>query len=85
MYAENAWSITDLFCSLEALRTEEDLTGEAMLSRDDRADSGLGPGSPDELGLDALGASFGSRGLDEKTEIILAATFLVLIILAFIR
>ena len=45
-----------IFCtySLEALRTEEDLTGEAMLSRDDRADSGLGPGSPDELGLDGL-------------------------------
>ena len=39
----------------------------------------------DELGLDSLSASFGSRGLDEKTEIILAATFLVLIILAFIR
>ena len=43
--------------SLEALRTEEDLTGEAMLSRDDRADSGLGPGSPDELGLDGLRCS----------------------------
>ena len=41
--------------------------------------------SQDELGLDSLSASFGSRGLDEKTEIILAATFLVLIILAFIR
>ena len=74
------------FHSIEALRTEETLNGEAMLSRDDRAENGLGPGGPDELGLDGLtGPPFGTRGLDEKTEIILAATFLVLIILAFIR
>lgn len=54
-----------------------------MLSRDDRAEHGL-PGEAGDLGLEGL-SSFGSRGLDEKTEIILAATFLVLIILAFIR
>ena len=71
------------FHSLEALRTEEDLNGEAILSRDDRADNGLL--GQDDLGIDGLGPPFGSRGLDEKTEIILAATFLVLIILAFIR
>lgn len=70
------------FHSLEALRTEDDLNGEAsMLSRE--AESGLGhPGTTDDLGFDGL---LGNRGLDEKTEIILAATFLVLIILAFIR
>ena len=72
------------FHNLEALRSDDDLSGEAMLSRDDRAENGLGPANPEELGLDGL-TSFGSRGLDEKTEIILAATFLVLIILAFIR
>ncbi len=33
--------------------------------------------------VDAGGAD--RRGLDERTEIILAATFLVLIVLAFIR
>lgn len=71
------------FNSLEALQTDPDLSGEAMLSRDDRADNGLGP-ADDLAGLDGFGG-FGGRGLDEKTEIILAATFLVLIILAFIR
>lgn len=56
--------------------------GEALLSRDDRADGLLG----DEMGLDGMGGSGSrNRGLDERTEIILAATFLVLIILAFIR
>ena len=55
-----------------------------MLSRDDRSDNDLPGGGMDELGLEALGGTFG-RGLDERTEIILAATFLVLIILAFIR
>ena len=74
------------FHSLEALRTEEDLNGEAILSRDDRAENGLGLDQDGLDGLDSLGGTpFGSRGLDEKTEIILAATFLVLIILAFIR
>ena len=62
--------------------------------RDDRAgggiDDGLGDGDyGDGGGYDpASGLSIGSpngRGLDERTEIILAATFLVLIILAFIR
>lgn len=38
---------------------------------------GLGGGDLDHVA--------GRRGLDERTEIILAATFLVLIILAFIR
>ena len=55
-----------------------------MLSRDDRSDNDLVGGGMDELGLESLGGTFG-RGLDERTEIILAATFLVLIILAFIR
>lgn len=55
-----------------------------MLSRDDRSDNDLTGGGMDELGLESLGGTFG-RGLDERTEIILAATFLVLIILAFIR
>ena len=72
------------FHSLEALQTGDDLTGEAMLSRDDRSDNDLTGGGMDELGLESLGGTFG-RGLDERTEIILAATFLVLIILAFIR
>jgi hypothetical protein len=72
------------FNSLEALQTDEDLNGEAMLSRDDRAESGLG--SHDSLdSLDSFTGSLAGRGLDERTEIILAATFLVLIILAFIR
>lgn len=70
------------FHSLEALRTDDhDLTGEALLNRD--SENGLPGGNPDDLTLDSI-TSFGSRGLDEKTEIILAATFLVLIILAFI-
>ena len=64
---------------LEGLQSD-DLNGEAMLSRDDRANDGLG--SPEDL-LDGLSGP--NRGLDERTEIILAATFLVLIILAFIR
>ena len=55
-----------------------------MLSRDDRSDSDLTSSLDGLDGLDTLGGPFG-RGLDERTEIILAATFLVLIILAFIR
>ena len=56
--------------------------GEALLSRDDRADGLLG----DEMGLAGMsGRGSRDRGLDERTEIILAATFLVLIVLAFIR
>ena len=65
------------------------LGGEAVLSRDDRID---GPGGllGDHDGLlDLDGENLSGRrrrnGLDERTEIILAATFLVLIILAFIR
>ena len=61
-----------------------DLGGEALLSRD--GDSIF---DDDEMlnGLDDLGsaASRRRRGLDERTEIILAATFLVLVILAFVR
>ena len=55
--------------------------------RDDRSDGGLnGLGASDEMsGLDGMASASHNRGLDEKTEIILAATFLVLIILAFIR
>ena len=53
-------------------------------TRDDRGDGGLNGNSDDMSSLDMASASHG-RGLDEKTEIILAATFLVLIILAFIR
>ena len=55
-----------------------------MLSRDDRSDNDLTGSLSDDLSLDNLAGPFG-RGLDERTEIILAATFLVLIILAFIR
>ncbi len=65
---------------LEGLLGKDDLNGEAMLSRDDRANDGLGLPEDDLLGLAGP-----NRGLDERTEIILAATFLVLIILAFIR
>ena len=67
------------------------LGGEAMLSRDDRSDGGVGGtggllGDDGLLDLDAGEAARRRRnGLDERTEIILAATFLVLIILAFIR
>ena len=62
------------------------LQGEAMLSRDDRSDSGPGGLLGDDLDFEGLTGGGGSRrGLDERTEIILAATFLVLIILAFIR
>ena len=65
------------------------LGGEAVLSRDDR----MAGGHDDHDGLDGLldldGENLSGRrrrnGLDERTEIILAATFLVLIILAFIR
>ena len=71
------------FHSLEALQTGDDLAGEAMLSRDDRSDSDLSSSLDGLDGLDSLGA--GPFGVDERTEIILAATFLVLIILAFIR
>lgn len=64
--------------SMEAMQTDDDMVGEAML-RDDRGESGL------SLAEDMAGLDLGSgRGLDERTEIILAATFLVLIILAFI-
>ena len=56
------------FHSLEALRTDDhDLTGEALLNRD--SENGLPGGNPDDLTLDSI-TSFGSRGLDEKTEII---------------
>ena len=63
------------------------IVGEAML-RDPSGvlDDGL---SDDDLSYDgsvsSSGGGAGGRGLDERTEIILAATFLVLIILAFIR
>ena len=82
------------FPSLDALQASDhgggvngaggDLAGEAMLSRDDRAgDAGM---MGDDLGFDLDGGGLRRRrGLDERTEIILAATFLVLIILAFIR
>ena len=56
--------------------------GEALLARDGEL---LGD---DFSGLDGFGGGRGRgrrSGLDERTEIILAATFLVLIILAFIR
>lgn len=60
-----------------------DVDGQAMLSRDDR--SGVDPSLLGEE-FDTLDLDQASRrGLDERTEIILAATFLVLIILAFIR
>lgn len=57
-----------------------------MTLRDDRSDGGVGLGNSDDLSsIDGLATASHRRGLDEKTEIILAATFLVLIILAFIR
>ena len=57
------------------------LGGEALLARDGDL---MGD---DFSGLDGFGGGGGRNrsGLDERTEIILAATFLVLIILAFIR
>ena len=63
------------------------IVGEAMLRDPSGAlDEGL---SDDDLSYDgsvsSAGGGAGGRGLDERTEIILAATFLVLIILAFIR
>ena len=58
------------------------LNDEAILSRDDRA--GEGDLESDVFG-DMTSSPHGRRGLDERTEIILAATFLVLIVLAFIR
>ena len=63
------------------------LNDEAILSRDDRAgEFGAGDsGMDDDLLGDLTSSSHGRRGLDERTEIILAATFLVLIVLAFIR
>ena len=61
------------------------LNDEAILSRDDRAgEFGAGGLENDVMG-DLTSSSHGRRGLDERTEIILAATFLVLIVLAFIR
>jgi hypothetical protein len=63
-----------------------DMDQEALLSRDDRDGGGGLLGGDDYLGLDGLTGPGGRRrGLDERTEIILAATFLVLIILSFIR
>ena len=63
------------------------LNDEAILSRDDRAGEfgGGGSGLENDLMGDLSSSSRGRRGLDERTEIILAATFLVLIVLAFIR
>ena len=73
------------FPSLEGLQSagvaNDDLGGEAMLSRDDRSDSGNGL-LGDDLDFEGLTGGGSRRGLDERTEIILAATFLVLIILA---
>ena len=64
------------------------LNDEALLSRDDRAGE-FGAGGPGGIDGDLMnglsGSSHGRRGLDERTEIILAATFLVLIVLAFVR
>jgi hypothetical protein len=58
-----------------------------MLSRDDRSDGGGGleDGLLSLDGFDGMGGRRNRNGLDERTEIILAATFLVLIVLAFIR
>jgi hypothetical protein len=63
------------------------LNDEAILSRDDRAGEfgNGGLGLENDLMGDLSSSSHGRRGLDERTEIILAATFLVLIVLAFIR
>ena len=63
------------------------LNDEAILSRDDRAgEFGTGgSGLENDILGDIGSSSHGRRGLDERTEIILAATFLVLIVLAFIR
>ena len=60
------------------------LNDEAMLSGDREGEYGAGGIESDLLG-DLTSSSHGRRGLDERTEIILAATFLVLIVLAFIR
>ena len=63
------------------------LNDEAILSRDDRAGEfgNGGSGLEGDLLGDMTSSPHGRRGLDERTEIILAATFLVLIVLAFIR
>lgn len=83
---DNRGRIYKCFPNLENIPTDHnhDPNGEAMLSRDDRAESGL---LGDDMSvIDTLTGNAGrDRGLDERTEIILAATFLVLIILAFIR
>ena len=56
----------------------EGVNGEALLSREgDLLEDGM-------FDFSAAGARR-RRGLDERTEIILAATFLVLIVLAFVR
>ncbi|XP_059087357.1 uncharacterized protein LOC131883801 [Tigriopus californicus] len=82
---DNRGRIYKCFPNLENIPTDHnhDPNGEAMLSRDDRAESGL---LGDDMSvIDTLTGNAGrDRGLDERTEIILAATFLVLIILAFI-
>ncbi len=60
---------------------------KALLSRGQLVDAD-GDGVIDERDLLAMSESEEARrrrGLDERTEIILAATFLVLVILAFIR
>lgn len=62
------------------------LNDEAILSRDDRAgEFGAGGSGLENDLMGDLTSSHRRRGLDERTEIILAATFLVLIVLAFIR
>lgn len=65
-----------------------DLTGEAMLRGDDRNDPNGILSGEEFNAMDGFGGQIASRRrgvFDERTEIILAATFLVLIILAFIR
>ena len=74
------------FPNLENLDDPHHQEEALMSSRDGRDDGGMLGG--DDVGmLDSLtgGSSSRSRGLDERTEIILAATFLVLVILTFIR
>lgn len=75
-----AKDLVDLDLDLSHSEVREDLLrDEAGLLNEDFGKSGF---------LDSLtGSSSDSRrrGLDERTEIILAATFLVLIILSFIR